>query len=246
MHMCTQNTHNSSHTQRMQPAPKDDSDRRPVVVTMDKDGKESNTRHPEAWWSEDKDLLALTTWEVVRQQKSVLIFSNTRRDCNAVAQQLCSCLGGRIPLRSAPHPATTTNPDENPRQALATELANLGGTTAAELAAFAQHGIAFHHGDLSSEERLLVESGFKAGTLSVLVATTTLAAGINLPARRVILRHCWVERNHKKELLHPTVYRQMIGRAGRAGHDDRGEAVLMVTPGATTEQVLGLMQVGCV
>lgn len=226
----------------MEQPPTGDTDQRPIVVRVDSQGKESSTRHPEPWWSSDKELVALLTWEVVCMHKSVLIFTNTKADCCHVAEQLLACLGGRIPLRAAPQQRGDGPPAT--REALAAELANLQNSPfSAVLSALSQHGIGFHHGDMTTEERLLVESGYKAGTLSVLVATTTLAAGINLPARRVILRHCWAGHTNNKELLHATVYRQMIGRAGRAGHDDKGEAVLMVTPGATTEQVLGLMHV---
>lgn len=74
-------------------------------------------------------------------------------------------------------------------------------------------GVAYHHAGLTAAERSVVEAGFRSGALLVLMATSTLAAGINLPARRVILRSL-------RQGIGPVSraqYLQMIGRAGRAG-----------------------------
>lgn len=59
----------------------------------------------------------------------------------------------------------------------------------------------------------MVEQGFSSGALLVLTATSTLAAGVNLPARRVILRSLWQGVGDVTRAQ----YLQMVGRAGRAG-----------------------------
>lgn len=68
------------------------------------------------------------------------------------------------------------------------------------------------------DERDILEGCFKNGTLRVLIATTTLSSGVNLPARRVIIRSP-VFQGRPIDILS---YRQMVGRAGRMGVDTAG------------------------
>lgn len=90
-------------------------------------------------------------------------------------------------------------------------------------------GIGTHHAGMRQEERAAVEEGFKRRYLLVLVATSTLAAGVNLPARRVIFPSLYIWRGRGMVPLDVVSYRQMAGRAGRAGHDAVGEAVMVVS-----------------
>lgn len=85
------------------------------------------------------------------------------------------------------------------------------------LAKLIERGIAYHHGGLVIEERRAIESGFRGGALKILVATTTLAAGVNLPAQCVIIRSTtWPGVNGFAPIDVPR-YLQMAGRAGRYG-----------------------------
>ncbi|KAI1661435.1 P-loop containing nucleoside triphosphate hydrolase protein [Daldinia decipiens] len=90
------------------------------------------------------------------------------------------------------------------------------------LAEIVTSGVAFHHAGLTTEERELIASAYDKGVLKVLVATCSLAAGINLPARRVILHNARMGR----DLVGPSMLRQMRGRAGRKGKDEIGETYL--------------------
>ena len=60
------------------------------------------------------------------------------------------------------------------------------------LAAVMPSGVAFHHAGLGPRARSLVEAAFRCGAVSVLCATSTLAGGVNLPARRVIVKHPYI------------------------------------------------------
>lgn len=83
-------------------------------------------------------------------------------------------------------------------------------------------GVGFHHAGLTVEEREIIANAYDKGMLKVMVATCSLAAGINLPARRVILHGARMGR----DLVGPAMLRQMRGRAGRKGKDEIGETYL--------------------
>jgi helicase len=87
-------------------------------------------------------------------------------------------------------------------------------------------GVAFHHAGLSTVQRRAVEQGFKDRLIKCIVATPTLAAGVNIPARRVIIRDLW--RYDSGFGMHPIPileYKQQAGRAGRPQYDTEGEAI---------------------
>ena len=101
-------------------------------------------------------------------------------------------------------------------------------STGKKLADCISGGVAFHNAGLTYRQRKFVEEGFRAGTIKCIIATPTLAAGINLPARRVIIRDtARFEANSGNTPLPVMEIKQMCGRAGRPGYDPYGEAVLI-------------------
>jgi replicative superfamily II helicase len=99
------------------------------------------------------------------------------------------------------------------------------------------YGVAWHNADLGTVERDLIETAFRQKVISAICCTSTLAAGVNLPARRVIL----INNKMGRDDLSVGEYRQMVGRAGRAGIDVIGESFLFVprpSMNMTTDPVL--------
>src|SRR5438034_11539536 len=99
---------------------------------------------------------------------------------------------------------------------------------AARLGKCIDGGVAFHHAGLTNDQRSLVEKEFKRGRVKCIVATPTLAQGVDTPARRVVIRD--LNRFDVNLGLSPIPVmeiKQMCGRAGRTKYDPYGEAILV-------------------
>lgn len=88
-------------------------------------------------------------------------------------------------------------------------------------------GIAYHHAGLAINDRTLVENGFRKGQIPVLLCTSTLAMGINLPAHLVIIKSTQSYQQGNADEISQNTILQMIGRAGRPQFDTSGVAVIM-------------------
>ena len=97
-----------------------------------------------------------------------------------------------------------------------------------KLSACVKCGMAFHNAGLTYKQRHYIEENFRSGNIKCIVATPTLAAGINLPARRVIVRDTKrFESNSGNTPISVMEIKQMCGRAGRPGYDPYGESILI-------------------
>ena len=146
-----------------------------------------------------------------------LSFVRSRREAEALAERLArSDLAGRH------------SNGGNDTADVADEIAAIDGTATGErLADCVWSGVAFHHAGVGSEHRAAVETAFRNREIACLCATPTLAAGVNLPARRVIVRDLKRYTGTAMEWLPVLEVHQMCGRAGRPHLDPYGEAVLV-------------------
>ncbi|MGC9137763.1 MAG: DEAD/DEAH box helicase [Thermoplasmata archaeon] len=95
----------------------------------------------------------------------------------------------------------------------------------------ARHGVCFHHAGLSNAQRRFVETKFKERKIKCLVATPTLAAGVNLPARTVIVRDITRYSEEGSVPIPAFEIKQMLGRAGRPRYDVYGEGIVVSRKG---------------
>lgn len=97
------------------------------------------------------------------------------------------------------------------------------------LSLLVKKGVAFHHAGLNQKCREIIETEFRKGNIKLLSSTPTLAAGVNLPARRVIISN--INRYNAKIGANRPIsvleYKQLCGRAGRPQYDDYGESIIV-------------------
>jgi helicase len=97
------------------------------------------------------------------------------------------------------------------------------------LASLIKNGVAFHHAGLNSNCRDLIESEFRNKRIKILASTPTLAAGVNLPARRVVIASLtrYDAKYGTNKPISILEYKQLCGRAGRPQYDKYGEAIIV-------------------
>ena len=126
--------------------------------------------------------------------------------------------------------------------------ARLGGLERADLdvlgftqfVAQLECGVAAHHAGMVPPMKEVVEACFVEGLVKVVFATETLAVGINMPARTVVIEKLTKFTGEGHERLTPGEYTQLTGRAGRRGIDDLGTAVVMWSPWVRFDEVAEL------
>lgn len=94
-----------------------------------------------------------------------------------------------------------------------------------DLQRWLRHGIGVHHAGLLPRYRILVEQLAQKGLLKVICGTDTLGVGINVPIRTVLFTQLWKYDGKKAAVLNVRDFRQIAGRAGRRGFDDRGYVI---------------------
>ena len=146
--------------------------------------------------------------DATSRQTPALVFCFNRDECWSVAEQLKGCHLLSEPTRS--HLLDEVN------------KLDLSQGAGAKLKQLLMRGVGVHHAGLLPKYRRVVEHLFQRKLLAVCVCTETLAAGINLPARSVVLTSLVKGPPSEQKLLEASTAHQIFGRAGRPQYDDRG------------------------
>ena len=145
----------------------------------------------------------------------VLIFVNSRRSSSSLAMTLRDSVFSSL--------------SDKEKLKLEKEISvlSLSSSIPDTLVECLRNGIAYHHAGLSRDARRSVEDLFRRSVIKCIVSTSTLSAGVNLPAKRVIVYHTW--RYNSDSGIVPLSINELMqstGRAGRPKYDSSGEAIL--------------------
>ena len=154
--------------------------------------------------------------DTVRGGNQVLVFAISRKSAIATANRIAEKL-----------PTYLSSADNQALNNLARQLSVTQNQLITRLASIVQGGAAFHHAGLANRERKLLEDAFRSNILKVICATPTLAAGVNLPARRVVIAGYMRYSGGQRSPIRVMEYKQQAGRAGRPKYDNEGEALLI-------------------
>jgi ATP-dependent RNA helicase HelY len=164
-----------------------------------------------------------------------IYFIFSRHQCDEAAR---TCVAAGLRLTSGPE-------RDRIREIVAARLA---GLETADLAVLGYNqflvqleaGIAAHHAGMVPPFKEVVEQCFVEGLIKIVFATETLAVGINMPARTVVIEKLTKFTGDHHTSLTPGEYTQLTGRAGRRGIDDEGNAVVLWNPFMSFDQVATL------
>jgi len=187
--------------------------------TIELENIETNKRSIKVIHRKRKEELADIVCDTLDEEGQVLLFVSSRKFTVSLAKRLVPFVRKYIPTENV--------------SSLLKIAKRIGGSPSAPemsrtLGKLIADGVAFHHAGLNNQERELIEDAFKSNLLKVITATPTLAAGVNLPARRVIIRdYRRFEQSRGSYPIPILEYKQMAGRAGRPKYDKYGESVLI-------------------
>ncbi len=169
-------------------------------------------------------------YDTLKKEKQGIIFLNSRRNAESMAKRLSPMVYSLL-----------SDEDKKHLKKVSEELLHVleqPTEQCKKLSNLVEKGVAFHHAGLMAKQRTLIEDAFKENKLKILSATTTLGAGINLPAFRVIIPTLYRYTDYGMQRIKVSEYKQLCGRAGRPKFDSKGEAIVIVKHELEKEEIV--------
>lgn len=174
--------------------------------------------------------IALNT---ISKDKQMIIFVNTKRSAEAVAERVGIKIKKRLYDKNPKNEEILGEISERLLKALSSPTKQCR-----RLGKISKEGVAFHHAGLHHLQREIIEDNFKNGNIKIICATPTLAAGVDLPAYRVLIRDLKRYGGSWGMTSIPVLeYEQQAGRAGRPKYDKIGEAICIASTSSEKESI---------
>ena len=166
--------------------------------------------------------------DTIKTGKQAFVFVNTKRSAEKVAEDISKKIKD-IDIKTA----------KNLEELSAKILKVLSKPTrqCERLAGCIKKGAAFHHAGLAPKQREIIEDEFRKGTIKIIACTPTLAAGVDLPAFRTIIRDLKRYGRFGLSWIPVLEYLQQAGRAGRPSFDKYGEAIIIASSDDEKEKI---------
>ena len=194
------------------------------------DGKESRSRKITTSAGTHSTAAVDVAVECIENGGQAMIFGETRKRAISLAQKAAPIIYNKLDKLERKSAAK-----------VALQISEKGEDTeiTRNLSELVSKGVGFHHAGLGVLARNLIEMSFKTGVIKLLTATPTLAAGVNLPARRVILASVFrYDAEYGGNMpISVLEYKQICGRAGRPSYDTFGEAIIIADVRTNAEEI---------
>ncbi len=165
-----------------------------------------------------KEGLPSVCFHTLQKQKQALVFLNTRKNAEGLAKKLSALTTKTISLKEKETLVKASQKILNTLEYPTEQCKTISGLV--------ENGVAFHHAGLLQKQREVIEENFRQGVIKIICSTTTLGAGINLPAYRVLIPSIYRYTEIGNQPITVREYKQLAGRAGRPAFHEDGQSVL--------------------
>lgn len=165
--------------------------------------------------------------DTIKQGKQAIVFLNTKNSAEKQAEEIS------IKIKEK----------NDELEKLSDEILGILPTATKQckrLSSCVAKGTAFHHAGLNSRQRELIEDSFRSGKIRIICATPTLAAGVDLPAFRTVLKSLKRYGRRGMEYIPVLEFMQMAGRAGRPKYDNVGESICIASSQKEKDELVSM------